>query len=166
LPNGYRWCENLEEEDIKVLSEAGRLRDLTHKFIDGNFIKIENKTVTVEEVNEWQKNNHFDDISKWICITEKCKRLNIDRNCTHCKGEGLIFINNKIKKLWKEWEFEDPPVGKGYQLWEDTSNGSPLSPVFDNINSLAEWCENNKASIFGHSTMTKEQWLEFIKRRE
>ena len=30
----------------------------------------------------------------------------------------------------------DPPNGDGYQLWETTSEGSPVSPVFESIDAL------------------------------
>ena len=33
----------------------------------------------------------------------------------------------------------DPPTGDGWQVWEDTSEGSPISPVFVNRDDLQEW---------------------------
>ena len=52
----------------------------------------------------------------------------------------------------------DPPTGEGYQLWETTSEGSPISPVFVSPEALASWCTLN-ATIFGSETMDYEQWL-------
>jgi hypothetical protein len=51
-----------------------------------------------------------------------------------------------------------PPEGDGYQLWENTTEGSPKSPVFSNIEELSEWCEKN-ASWYGDEKATKEMWL-------
>lgn len=56
----------------------------------------------------------------------------------------------------------EPPVGEGYQLWEYTSEGSPMSPVFLNYEDLCSWCENN-ATIFGEYRYTKEQWSKYLK---
>lgn len=35
----------------------------------------------------------------------------------------------------------EPPVGDGYQLWENVSAGSPVSPVFATANELAAWMQ-------------------------
>lgn len=54
-------------------------------------------------------------------------------DCSLCKGEGVIWFSDKIKELDDRWwqdERYDPPVGEGYQLWEDVTEGSPISPVF------------------------------------
>ena len=56
-----------------------------------------------------------------------------------------------------------PPKGDGYQLWENTSEGSPLSPVFETPEELAEWLEANEASSFGSMTCSYDQWLDFIR---
>lgn len=52
----------------------------------------------------------------------------------------------------------DPPVGNGYQLWETTSEGSPISPVFATPEELAEWCEDG-ATVLGFEKISKEEWL-------
>lgn len=33
----------------------------------------------------------------------------------------------------------DPPAGDGWQMWENTTEGSPLSPVFASSGELAAW---------------------------
>ena len=62
-----------------------------------------------------------------------------------------------------KFEKYDPPEGDGYQLWETTSEGSPMSPVFQTPEELAEWLEANKASSFGLMTCSYDQWLDFIR---
>ncbi len=54
-----------------------------------------------------------------------------------------------------------PPVGDGFQLWETTSEGSPVSPVFKTLDELCEWCEEN-ATTFGSMKATKEQWRQML----
>jgi hypothetical protein len=44
-------------------------------------------------------------------------------------------------------------------MYEDTSEGTPISPAFDAPEKLARWLADNGASSFGSSTATYEQWL-------
>ena len=55
-----------------------------------------------------------------------------------------------------------PPAGDGWQMWETTSEGSPISPVFDTPETLARWLADNEASSFGSETATYDQWLSMI----
>lgn len=51
-----------------------------------------------------------------------------------------------------------------FQMYEDTTEGTPISPVFATIEELAHWLADNGASAFGNSTATYEQWLATCKR--
>jgi hypothetical protein len=62
-----------------------------------------------------------------------------------------------------DFPFSDPPKGAWYQLWETTSEGSPMSPAFETPEELAHWLADNKASSFGAETATYNQWIEFIR---
>ncbi len=44
-------------------------------------------------------------------------------------------------------------------MYEDTSEGTPISPAFATPEELARWLADNGASSFGDSTATYEQWL-------
>jgi hypothetical protein len=44
-------------------------------------------------------------------------------------------------------------------MYEDTSEGTPISPAFETPEELARWLADNGASSFGNSTATYEQWL-------
>lgn len=46
-----------------------------------------------------------------------------------------------------------------YQLYETTSEGSPISPVMDSPESLARWLTDNNASAFANMGATYDQWL-------
>lgn len=66
-----------------------------------------------------------------------------------------------LRKVWhgyKSRPFIEPPTGDGYQLWETTSEGSPISPVFDTLDALCEWCAEN-ATIIGDFKLSKEEWM-------
>lgn len=45
-------------------------------------------------------------------------------------------------------------------MYEDTSEGTPISPAFATPEELARWLADNGASIFGNSTATYERWLQ------
>lgn len=39
---------------------------------------------------------------------------------------------------YADWKPYDPPAGDGWQVWEDTSEGSPITPVFSTREALIE----------------------------
>lgn len=49
-------------------------------------------------------------------------------------------------------------------MYENTSEGTPISPAFDTPEGLARWLADNNASAFGASGATYEQWLATAKR--
>lgn len=46
-----------------------------------------------------------------------------------------------------------------FMMYEDMSEGTPISPAFETPEELARWLADNGASSFGNSTATYEQWL-------
>lgn len=46
-----------------------------------------------------------------------------------------------------------------YQMYEDTSEGTPISPVMATPEELARWLVDNKASAFANETASYESWL-------
>lgn len=46
-----------------------------------------------------------------------------------------------------------------FMMYEDTSEGTPISPAFATPEELAHWLADNGASAFGSDTATYEQWL-------
>lgn len=76
------------------------------------------------------------------------------------------------------WEWSSPPPEEGnympdfqpesrthYQMYEDTSEGTPISPVMESPEALARWLVDNKASAFGNDTATYDQWLTVARGR-
>ena len=87
--------------------------------------------------------------------------------CDACKKEKKVCSesaeycychNPKHKVKW----YYDPPKGKGYQLWENVTEGSPCSPVFRTLDELCEWAEKN-ATTFANFKATKEEWKKMLK---
>lgn len=56
----------------------------------------------------------------------------------------------------------EPPEGSGYQLWETTTEGSPLSPVFRTLEELCDWCESN-ATAYAGAHLSKDEWFELLR---
>lgn len=49
-----------------------------------------------------------------------------------------------------------------YQMYEDVTEGTPISPVMASPEVLAHWLADNNASAFGSMTATYEQWFKMI----
>ncbi len=79
--------------------------------------------------------------------------------CPACAGEGE---NPETKEASDSWDRSEPPDGDGWQMWETTSEGSPISPVFATPEGLAEWLDATGASAVGSRTATSAQWLAMI----
>lgn len=80
--------------------------------------------------------------------------------CEACDGEGL---DPAAREAYEAWTPTAPPAGDGWQMWETTSEGSPISPVFATPKDLARWLADSGASTFGSMTATYEQWLGMIR---
>jgi hypothetical protein len=51
-----------------------------------------------------------------------------------------------------------------FMMYEDTSEGTPISPALATPEELARWLADTGASSFGSMTATYDQWLATIKR--
>jgi hypothetical protein len=49
-----------------------------------------------------------------------------------------------------------------WQMYETTTEGTPISPPLMNPDALAQWLADNGASAFGSLTATYGQWLEMF----
>lgn len=74
--------------------------------------------------------------------------------CQTCKGEA---IHPDHKERYENWTKTEPPMGDGYQLWQNVSEGSPQSPVFKTLDELSEWCSIN-ATTFADFKASKDEW--------
>lgn len=73
----------------------------------------------------------------------------------------------------KFWEYSGPPPDPEYyrpdwpdaerthlMMYEDTSEGTPISPAFATPEELARWLADNGASAFASNTASYEAWLQ------
>ena len=50
-----------------------------------------------------------------------------------------------------------------YQMYESTSEGTPISPVMETAESLAYWLAENNVAVFANIEVSYEEWLSIIK---
>lgn len=173
-----QWCHHLIQADVDALIAAGRLMDFTHtprtpeqvEIVtakvaagDNSWLPESNGYVpTADEVNAWGIAGFgHDAINRWICIKARCKRTKVAVNCRACKGEGSVWHSDEAKRRSRAWRKYEPPKGDGYQLWESTSEGSPISPVFPSIEELCEYAAAN-CGTFGSQKTTASEWRRML----
>jgi hypothetical protein len=160
-----RWSDKITQDEVQALVDEGRLQDFTHTWTrETGWVRREDGYVpTAEEVNGAQRSHQLgivhDAINRYILIDARCKRLGIKSKCPVCEGNGYLPNPNEAERVRAEsWKKYEPPAGDGWQLWETTSEGSPISPVFQTAEALADWCADN-ASIFAREKLPRETWL-------
>lgn len=171
LWNG-QWSHHLDADDVAALIEAGRLRDFTHDFDpdrDPRFQPIDPPPdITPEMVNRWSLCGFgHDSINQFVVATARCEREGVPSVCQVCDGHGSHEAYPGQRAEAEAWEPSDPPTGDGWQLWETTSEGSPVGPVFATAEELAQWLtteEGGSAVGFGRSCtpMTIESARGFV----
>lgn len=65
---------------------------------------------------------------------------------------------------WAKGDYlaEKPKNPIGFQMYEEVSEGTPISPVFDNIESLVDWLVDKRASIFADVSANRETWMAVV----
>jgi len=95
-------------------------------------------------------------------LMSKCLDGEYGMSCDDCK----LFAKYKNIEISSygcpNFDILEPPKGDGWQMWQTTSEGSPISPVFESPEGLARWLADTKASSFGNDTATYDQWLNMI----
>lgn len=159
-----QWSHHLSQEDVDALVAADRLMDLTHTW-DRDREPSERwqptgHHPTAEEVNRWSiRRGHLghDCVNCYVVVGATCERMGVDSTCATCGGHGNIATDAQ-REAAERVETYEPPAGDGWQLWETTSEGSPISPVFPTAEELAEWAAEN-ATVFAGIKMSYEEWL-------
>lgn len=95
------------------------------------------------------------------CLPKEQKE-DSEKVCEYCRKAAKL-ANREIKSHGcPEWQV-GPPQGDGWQMWETTTEGSPISPVFATPEELAQWLADTGASSFGKMTASYKDWLTMIK---
>lgn len=161
------WCHHVNADDVAALVEAGRLMDFTHTFDrdrDPRWQAIEPPVVpTPEQVNEWCiRGMGHDAINCSIVIRAVCEREGAPYTCATCDGHSSLEAYPGQRADADAWEPTEPPTGDGWQLWETVSEGSPISPVFDTAEGMAQWLTTPANSWGISSPMTIDAARAFV----
>lgn len=160
------WSHHLDQGDVDALVEAGRLYDLTHTWTKGEGWKpIEPApVVTAAQVNRWSLTGMAHDaINCWTVVRARCKRDGQAETCPDCDGHGSHEAYAGQRAEAEAWERTEPPKGEGWQLWETTSEGSPISPVFAIAEDLATWMSNpDRTDRYAKDWMPYPAAMQFI----
>lgn len=100
------------------------------------------------------------DCTECECLKARCDREDVPVECPKCKGEDL-WASDGARQLYEAWRCIDPPSGPGFQLWETTSKGSPISPVFETLDALCTYAATN-CSTFADALVSAEKWREIL----
>ncbi len=143
-------CHHLNQEEVEHLFNEGRLREFE----------------TCPDARTLNEAYLFGmghcSTNQWIITKFRCEKAGVDVCCEHCGGDATVWESDEFRKKAEDWVREEPPKGDGWQMWETTSEGSPISPVFATPEELAGWLANTKASSMGSNTATYEQWMGMI----
>ena len=73
-------------------------------------------------------------------------------------GEALDYWGGgpQTDKYMPDWTWDEAPY---FMMYEDTSEGTPISPAFETIEELAHWLADTGASAFGRLGASYEAWL-------
>lgn len=102
-----------------------------------------------------------DALDNWAAQKKILKAAGLSEDWGSCKTCGGHAIDPEVREKYEAWEAHDPPTGPGYQLWQDTSEGSPISPVFATLDELCQWAEKN-ATTFGSSRASAAEWKKML----
>lgn len=81
--------------------------------------------------------------------------------CTGAESRAMTYEQYSGQRPHKDDYMPDWPAEQRTHLmmYEDTSEGTPISPAFETPEELARWLVENKASAFGSDTGTYDGWL-------
>ena len=158
------WSHHLNADDITALIDGDRLWDFTSTCVKGvGWRRIEPAPPhpTPEQVNTWAITSPgHDAINASIVVGARCEREGKPRTCHTCGGRGDVGTAEQ-RAAYEAWEPTDPPTGDGWQLWETTSEGSPISPVFATGDELAAWMSQNPCG-FGGARITLKTAMAWV----
>jgi hypothetical protein len=160
------WHDKIGQAEVDNLIERGRLRTMVRNPEDPTDWEWQALPRLAADVNREEREGRgfsgHDAINRSILVRFRCERLGIPLNCPTCEGHGSIATPGE-REVYENWECIDPPEGPGYQLWETTSEGSPISPVFETLEDLCNYAAVN-CSVFGSDKVTAERWRAMLEQ--
>lgn len=167
--NGFTVAGEYLEGIVSLLMIAGddSRKRRRHPYFNGLYVPNEPPSADMAELSEGLAGRSaitpfgHDACDRGSSVRKIKKAAGVGKDwgiCKTCKGTAR---HPDHQKAYEKWKPKDPPKGDGFQLWETTSEGSPVSPVFKTLDELCEWAESN-ASTFADSKTTKENWKKML----
>ena len=146
------WHDKLTQDEVDYLVALGRLvefgpfhdrHELPEPGPDGTryvYTRNQRPAPRAAEVNAAQRDHLVHDaVNRSYLLEARWRRLGIDQPyCRRCAGRGHLGSPEQVAAE-EAWQPVDPPPGEGWQLWETTTEGSPISPVFATGEDLVAW---------------------------
>lgn len=122
----------------------------------GNYIPLHGRSFKAER-DEWDAGKHqWDAGMRWNYGAGKFVAKDDDMTYPYEEWAGGRPESEDYMPDWPESERTH------LMMYEDVSEGTPISPAFENAEDLARWLADNNASACGSETATYEQWLATI----
>lgn len=136
-----QWCHHLIQADVDALVAGNRLWDFRRRWDGEKWADMDPPPrVAADDVNAWSLSGMgHDAVNQWVCVKARCEREGVPTTCPACDGDGDAWPSKAHKALHGAWKDIPPPEGDGWQCWETTSEGSPISPVFATADELVAW---------------------------
>lgn len=160
-----QWSHHLAQEDVDALIAGDRLWSLTHDFDPETrwTPKDPMPEITADQVNRWSLEGFgHDSINCHVVIEARCERNGLEKTCKTCKGHGSVEAYEGQREEAENWESTDPPAGEGWQVWETTSEGSPISPVFPDREGVIQWLMSPAYNRGMSRSLTRKQAENFV----
>jgi hypothetical protein len=176
------WFDQITQDEVDHLIDHHRLGvqhfydsvELTEPWetdIDGDpirfrWVRNQRPNPTAEKVNAAQHHGVFhpmrhDVINEWLLVLYRCAQACVAAECPACGGTGEREVYPGQRADHDAWTRTDPPSGDGWQLWETTSEGSPVGPVLATAEALACWLTTREGgAAVGFGTHDRPMGLE------
>lgn len=171
------WAHQLAQVDVDALVDADHLCDFTRVprtdeqrsivaakiAAGGNSWLPESNGYrpTADEVNAWSMLTMGSGSTSYICIKARCEREGAPLLCSTCNGHGSWWPSSEAKEQHDAWKPTEPPTGDGYQLWQDTGKGSPVSPVFATLDELCDYAADH-CTVFADMKADAAEWRRML----
>jgi|WetSurMetagenome_2_1015567.scaffolds.fasta_scaffold11614_13 hypothetical protein len=125
---------------------------------NGKYIPLFRNSLYLKHVHDWEFNKEkwdnglvFDPMFKsWVCKTSKEEQFTFEEYYT---------VRPSLKNYMPAWKLEERTH---YMLYENVTEGTPISPIFPSIEKLAQWLfDNHIAYVFGKVT-SYEEWISIL----
>lgn len=111
-----------------------------------------------EAAREWEKGRRA--WEKGQCISASGGWKDIPPQFQHLSYEEWAGEAPNPDEFMPDWDWDEAPF---LQVYETTTEGTPISPVMETVEQLAIWLAEHHASFFGESTLSAEHWLKVLK---